>query len=245
MPAPKGRARCSPARSSRRRNAAGEHRDPTASVMSAWYLVQSALRKPAARCGVGVVGALALPTDRNRPASLPQCQRGPARRQRFRDCHGHMSDCRVAVSSFSASVQGSPLRLTAELHPPAQHPGACGRGSRTGRARGVAARQERRMPFDVLLGDRRTALGGQSRSRSRLPVSNQEKVTSIIEGCAVIGPSGGQHVLADRAAVGPHDAVGTDVCWIEPSTATRSGRRRSHSRGWDRGRRAVPVARSR
>ena len=72
-----------------------------------------------------------------------------------------MSDCRVAVSSFSASLHGSPPRWPRNCTHQLSTPVPCGRGGRTCRARGVAPRQECLMPFDDLLGDRRAALAGK------------------------------------------------------------------------------------
>src|SRR6476660_773252 len=96
------------------------------------------------------------PTDRNRPAAPSQCRARPSTPTTVSGLpwsHVRLQGC---SEQFLGILAGIAAGLTAVLHPPAQHPGACGRRGRTGRARGVATSQKRLMPFDDLLGDRRT-----------------------------------------------------------------------------------------
>ena len=131
-------------------------------------------------------------------------------RHRFSRTH-HRSDRRVAESSFSASWHGSPpLDLPRNCTHQLSTPGAGRSGGRACRAGGVTPGQKRVVPFDVRIGDRRAAFGGQLPARGPGCRTRTRRTSRRSPGAPVPGrirlPR--QHVLADGAAVGTNHVVG-------------------------------------
>ena len=134
------------------------------------------------------------------------------------------------------------------LHPPAQHARACRRGGRA--AAPVVSRRARKatVALNDVVGDLAPRALGQVRSRSRVPVSNQENVTSIV---VAVAHSADPAPIAPRCTGTPHRCRAGPrprrrAC-PAPSCrrAARTGRRRSRSCARDRARPDGPAAPSR
>src|SRR5262249_31093521 len=157
-------------------------------------------------------GAPADQTDHSRPAPPPQRQARPNTSTSISGLPWSQIRLQGGGQQLLGVLARIAAPLTAELHPPAEHPGARGRGGRAGCAGGVTARQERLMSFDDLLGDGRASLGGQRalavEVAGLVPREGDVDHHWRRTGADIRPRAARQHVLADRPAVWPNDVVG-------------------------------------